>query len=180
LERLFRPKSLKAMVCLLLLLPFAGALAAEAVWQPFETLGDGDRYLAESALAPMFGDDADLWPDWLEPRALLLPVGHGDTWLIVREPYRARCGQYLFTVFGAVTRERTRVKLGDGFCAGELSIVPSGAGRAPDLQFAEGSRQDGNDGEWRRVDQRVRWSGRDWEAVSKGEKHSALEWLTGR
>ena len=79
--------------------------AAEAEWQPFDTLGPADRTLAEGALAVMFGEDPELWPDWLEPRAVLIAAGD-ETLLVVRQPYRAPCGQYLFSVFGPAAERR--------------------------------------------------------------------------
>jgi hypothetical protein len=138
------------------------ASAAEVFWQSFDTLGAGDRALAEAALSDMFGDDPDLWPDWLDPRAVLIPAGRVGTLLVVREPYRAPCGQYLFTVFGPPGPQGGRERMGPGFCAGELSVAPMRGRDRPDLIFSEGHRQDSADGLWQRIDQRVRWTGTEW------------------
>jgi hypothetical protein len=136
--------------------------AQDVYWQPFDALASGERALAEGALTDMFGDDPDLWPDWLDPRAVLLPLARGETMLVVREPYRMPCGQYLFTVFGTVSREGTRQQLGPGFCAGSLRVAAVRGRSLPDLLFDEGYQRNPADGPWRRVDQRVRWTGNEW------------------
>jgi hypothetical protein len=141
--------------------------AAEAEWQAFDRLGSGDRVLAEATLAPMFGDDPDLWPDWLDPRAVLIPVGRDGSLLVVRQPYRMPCGQYLFTIFASPGPDGTRERLGSGFCAGDLAVAPVRGGGLPDLLFSEGYQQDASDGIWRRVDQRVRWNGTGWDQIIK-------------
>jgi len=98
----------------------------------------------------------------LGPRAVVIPVGRGGTLLVVREPYRAPCGQYLFTVFGLPLPQGGRGRMGPGFCAGELSVVPMRGREVPDLIFAEGHQPNPADGLWQRVDQRVRWTGTEW------------------
>lgn len=149
-------------LCLLFFLLFAApALAEEAVWLPFGSLPAGERQLAESVLADMFGGDPALWPDWLEPRAALVPTGSG-TLLVVRQPVQAPCGQYRFTVFAPVSGGR-RARLGPDFCAGQLTIVPLRWGDWPDLQFSEGWVATG-DG-WRREDRQLRWNGSQWMSI---------------
>ncbi|MTJ81711.1 MAG: hypothetical protein F8N37_11930 [Telmatospirillum sp.] len=144
------------------------AAAAEAVWLPFDALSAGDRSIAEQALAGLFGEDPDLWPDWLDPRAIVITAGRSDTLLIVREPYRAPCGQFLFLIFGPPGTDGTRSRLGDGFCAGTLGIAPQRFQSMPDLIFSEGRRKDAADGLWKRVDQRVRWTANGWVTVDTG------------
>jgi hypothetical protein len=152
-----------APLLLLFALHMAGrAAAAEATWQSFDTLGGVDRALAEAALADMFGDDPELWPDWLDPGAVLIPAGNERSLLVVRQPYRAPCGPYLFIVFGPAGGAAGRERLGPGFCAGELLVSPVRGQSLPDLTFLEGRQQDPADGLWRRVDQRVRWSDTGW------------------
>lgn len=136
--------------------------AADAQWESFDTLVGNDRTLADEALAGMFGDDPELWPDWLDPRAVLIPAGREGSLLVVREPYRQSCGQYLFTVFGPLGVEGGRNRLGSGFCAGTLAFVPVLGRNLPDLLFSEGRQRDPANGEWRRIDQRVRWTGTEW------------------
>lgn len=137
------------------------AWAADTVWQPIDGLAAADQSLATEALAPMFGDNPQLWPDWLDPRAVLIPLarGQGDL-LVVREPLHAPCGEYGFIVFGPPQADGSRSRLGDYFCAGALQVVPRQP--LPDLVFSEGRVRDGDEGEWRRQDQRVRWSGSEW------------------
>lgn len=137
------------------------ALAADAVWLAFDGLG-ADRPLAESALADMFGEDPDLWPDWLDPRGVLLKAGGNDSVLIVREPYRQACGQYLFILFGPRGADGTRQRLESGFCAGEMTVLQIKGRGMPDFLFSEGRRKNPADGTWSRVDQRVRWTGTGW------------------
>lgn len=150
------------------LVAFAIAKAALAAatpdvrWQSFDTLSAIDRSLAEGAMADMLGDDPQLWPDWLDPRAALIPAERGrSAVLVVREPYRAPCGQYRFIIFGPAASDGSRPRLGDGFCAGALTVIPVAGRAVPDLLFAEGSVRQG-EGEWHRQDQRVRWTGQDW------------------
>ena len=141
------------------------AFAEDIFWQPFDTLGTFDHTLADATLADMFGEDPDLWPDWLDPRAVLIPVGRDEALLVIREPYRALCGQYLFTVYGPAGSKGGRDRLGEPFCAGDLSVVPMRGSRLPDLLFSEGHQQDPADSQWKRVDQRVRWTGTEWVRV---------------
>lgn len=157
----------RLLLVFLLLTVSASVRAAEALWDPFDSLGGTDRALADGALADMFGDDPELWPDWLDPRAVLIPVGGGGSLLVVREPYREPCGQYLFTLFGPQGVEGARNRLGPGFCAGALSVLPMRGQRIPDLLFYEGYQRDPADGLWRRTDQRVRWTGSEWIQIIK-------------
>jgi len=146
-------------IFLLLLVAFSvPALAAEAVWLPFDSLPAGERRLAEATLAEMFGGDPSLWPDWLEPRATLVPTGDGPL-LVVRQPVRAPCGQYRFSVFAPVSGGR-RARLGEDFCAGQLSVMPRPLADWPDLLFAEGWVQSA-DG-WHSEARRVRWDRNRW------------------
>lgn len=139
------------------------AASPDTEWLPFDQLNTYDRSLAEGALVGMFGDDPDLWPDWLDPRAVLIPaVRGGGTLLVVREPYRQPCGQYRFIIFGPPAGDGTRGQLGEGFCAGDLSVVPVSGHALPDLLFAEGRAHRSETDDWERQDQRVRWTGRDW------------------
>jgi hypothetical protein len=149
------------LVCCLQLASFSAG-AEDVFWQSFDNLGAGDRSLAEAALANMFGEDPELWPDWLNPRALLLPLGRNGTMLVVREPYRAPCGQFLFKIFGPTAADGVRQRLGADFCAGDLAVTPIRGRPFPDLIFAEGYQRDPAEEVWRRVDQHVRWTGTEW------------------
>lgn len=140
--------------------------AAEASWLTFDMLG-GDRPLAEAALADMFGDDPELWPDWLDPRGVLLQAGGDKSLLVVREPYRQSCGEYLFIIFGPLGADGTRSRLGTGFCAGEMSYAQVRGLNFPDLLFSEGRQLNAADGQWTRLDQRVRWTGSEWIQIIK-------------
>ncbi len=144
-----------------------GVRAADVSWESFDTLGGVDRALANAALADMFGEDPELWPDWLDPRAVLIPAGPEGALLVVREPYRQPCGQYLFTIFGPQGAEGARSRLGAAFCAGDLAVAPMRRQNLPDLLFSEGRQRDPTDGIWRRVDQRVRWTGTEWVQIVK-------------
>jgi hypothetical protein len=175
------------MSCRSLLLLLAGlwliaagpARADDALWQPFDRLSAGDLPLAQSALFEMFGDDPDLWPDWLDPRAVLIPYGSADTLLIVREPYRQPCGQFRFVIFGTPGANGARTQLGDGFCAGELAIQPMGFWSMPDLIFTGGHRRAAAGGPWQSFEQRVRWTGQNWVGIEVVKTATPLGWLRG-
>ncbi len=155
------PMLARRLAALLLAMTIAvPALAADVAWQPLAALGAADRATAERALADLFGDNPEWWPDWLEPQAVLVPA-HSDL-LVVRAPLRAPCGQYQFTVFGPARADGNRDPLGAPFCAGALTVVPVAGRDLPDLLFSEGRRQDPDSGGWQRDDQRVRWTGRGW------------------
>ena len=154
--------------------------ADDAVWQPFDRLSATDLPLAQAALFDMFGDDPDLWPDWLAPSAVLIPYGSGETLLIVREPYRQPCGQYRFVIFGPAAADGARAALGDGFCAGELAIQPMGFWSMPDLIFTGGHRRDAAGGPWQPFEQRVRWTGHDWVGIEVVKTANPLGWLRGQ
>ncbi len=140
--------------------------AADALWEPFASLGAADQALADAALADMFGEDPELWPDWLDPRAVLIAAGREGALLIVREPYRQACGQYFFTIFGPQGSNGGRNRLGDGFCAGSLAVLPIKGRSFPDLIFSEGRQKEpADDGQWLRVDQQVRWTGAGWARI---------------
>ena len=145
---------MRRLFLLLVLVLAVPALAAEAVWLPFDSLPMGERRLAEATLAEMFGADPTLWPDWLEPRAALVPTGDGPL-LVVRQPVHAPCGQYRFSVFAPVTGGR-RTRLGEDFCAGQLSVIPKPLADWPDLLFTEG---------WHSENRRVRWGHNQWMVV---------------
>jgi hypothetical protein len=161
LRRLSLAPAAMLVAAMLVVTAGGGAAADPPQWQPLDSLGAGDGALAERPLTPMFGDDPQLWPDWLEPRAVLIPVADGQL-LVVRWPLRAPCGEYGFTVFGPVTAELTRRRLGIDFCAGSLTVIPVAGRGWPDLLFAEGRQQDPASGDWQRRDQRVRWSTDRW------------------
>ncbi len=136
---------------------------ADAYWQSFERLDSIDRLYAAQALAPNFGGNPGLWPDWLDPRAVLIPITHGQgDLLVIRQPLHAPCGQFGFTVFGPASPQGGRDRLGGDFCAGDLVVVPTPHRWLPDLRFVEGRQKDAATGQWRRKDQRVRWTGTDW------------------
>ncbi len=149
-------------VILSLTLPLAKAAEAEAEWQPVASLAAGDRALAATVLGPMFGGRPDLWPDWLDPQAVMLPVGGGGSLLVVREPLHAPCGQFGFTFFGPVAEGGRRPQLGQMFCGGTLEVVPIAESALPDLRVTDGQeRVDGSEG-WRPLDLRSRWAVNQW------------------
>lgn len=141
------------------------AVALEAVWKPLADLPLGDRQLAETALYDMWGDDPDLWPDWLDPMALRYPIGPNNNIVVVRQPVRQPCGEYGFTVLGPVTPQGKRGLLGGRFCGGTLAIVPALWGGLPDMVIEEGRVRD-PDGAWRtQPPQRWRWTANGWGLV---------------
>jgi hypothetical protein len=150
----------------LFLLAGGPAAARDLVWQSLDSLGGGDRVLAEQTLFEMWGDNPDFWPEWIDPAALYVPTDH-DRLLIVRRPLHAPCGQYGFAIFSPLTPDRRREKLGD-FCAGDLSVIPVAGRDWPDLLVAEGRMPDA-DGVWRRLDQRLRWHDGQWWRILKAE-----------
>ncbi|MDR3439094.1 hypothetical protein [Telmatospirillum sp.] len=162
-------RSIFRLLACLWLITAGPARAAEIPWLSFDALGASDRTLAEGVLAGMFGDDPDLWPDWLNPGVVLLQAGGNRSLMVVREPYRAPCGQYLFVVFGPAAADGNRQRWGDGFCAGDLTVIPVRGSPLPDLLFAEGHQQDPADGTWHRADQRVRWTGTGWVRIDISE-----------
>jgi hypothetical protein len=135
------------------------AAARELSWQSLDSLGGGDRALAEQTLYAEFGDKPELWPDWIDPAALYVPVGR-DRWLIVRRPVHASCGQYMFAILGTVTPALSRDKIGE-FCAGDIQVVEADGRDWPDLLVREG-RIPNQDGIWQRLDQRLRWKDGQW------------------
>lgn len=153
------------LLLLLAGLQMRGVLAADLTWAGLDGLQLGDRQLAETALADMFGEDPELWPDWIDPAGVLVPTANrdGGNFLVVREPYRMACGQYMFIIFAPVGSDGTRSRLGEGFCGGSLAVQPVKGLRLPDLLLSEGRQRDETteDG-WRRVDQRLRWTGKGW------------------
>ncbi len=145
------------------LLLWAGASAWAAPlprWRPLDQLSVGDRSLAEQALAPHFGDDPRLWPDWLEVVGVMIPAGIDGNILIVRAPMLQACGGWGYTVFGPVNAADSRDRWGPEFCANTLFIVPHGLG-APDIQFdEEGFTADFRT--WSHEPARWRWVGGQW------------------
>jgi hypothetical protein len=155
----------KKLFCFILLAAAGAAHARDLFWQPFDTLGAGDRSYAEQTLYDEFGDKPDLWPDWIDPAALYAPTADGDRMLIVRRPVHEPCGQYRFVVFGTVTPALTREKWGE-FCAGSVEVVKVEGRSLPDLMVLEGRQQDEN-GLWQRQDLRLRWDKGQWWRVLK-------------
>lgn len=135
----------------------------EVFWQPFDSLIPYDRDLAEQALAPMWGDDPSLWPDWLDGRAALLPGRSGEV-MVVREPLRAPCGDYAFFVFGPYQPpDGGRASLGNAFCADGIVVQPHRGQSIPDLILKNTGVPDGDTVRVR--DQQVHWSGKEWTEV---------------
>ena len=156
---------MKIILCAVLLTVATAAGARDLTWQSFDTLNSGDRFYAEQTLYEMFGDRPDQWPDWIDPAALYAPTADGDRMLIVRRPVHEPCGQYRFAIFGKVTPDRRRDKLGD-FCAGSVDVIAVPDRVLPDLLFKEGRQPDAN-GVWQRLDQRLRWRDGQWWRVLK-------------
>lgn len=152
-----------AIAGLVLWLSACASSSGDAVWQNFSALAGGDRALAESALAEMFGDDPALWPDWLEPQAAQLPAS-GGAMLVVRQPVHAPCGQYRYSFFAPVSGGR-REKLGGDFCAGSLEVVPGPMQRLPDFWLREGWVEAAKS-VWQRQDRRIRWNGQEWRLMA--------------
>ena len=157
---------MKKFLCAVLLAAAGAAQARDLSWQPLNTLGPGDRSYADQTLYEEFGDNPDLWPDWIDPAALYAPTADGQQMLIVRRPVHEPCGQYRFAILSPVTPARTRDKLGE-FCAGQIGIVKAGDHILPDLLVTEGRQQDAN-GDWQRQDQRLRWKDGQWWLIHTG------------
>ncbi len=142
---------------------FSAKADADAFWESLDQLGTMDRAYAVEALASNFGNNPSLWPDWLDPKAVLIPeVRRQGDLLVVRQPLHAPCGQFGFTIFGPATAEGWRARLGGDFCAGNLEVVPTARRGLPELRFLEGQEKNPATGEWQRKDQHVRWTGQDW------------------
>lgn len=156
---------MKKFLCVLLLAAAGAAESRDLTWQPLNTLGAGDRSYAEQTLYDEFGDNPELWPDWIDPAALFAPTADGDRMLIVRRPVHEPCGQYRFAILSTVTPARTREKWGD-FCAGSVDVVKAEGHSLPDLSVTEGRQQDEN-GAWQRQDLRLRWQDGQWWRVLK-------------
>ena len=139
------------------------AVAEQPQWRSFDSLVEVDRATAESALADNFGGDPSLWPDWLDPAAVRLPMNFTPgTLLVVRQPLHAACGEFGFTVFGPRASDGSRRQWGGLFCAGRLEVVPAPWQRAPDLRFLDGRRRDPATGAWVVHDATWHWTGSDW------------------
>lgn len=160
-HRLGRLRS--GLIALALLWPLAATAApGELVWQDFADLPEGERYFAQTALYEMWGSDPDLWPDWIEPAAVRVAAGRGESILIVRQPLRLACGEYGFSVLGPVTADLTRQPLGGRFCGGVLSVVPVSGRAIPDLVVEQTYEADA-DGRARPLPpKRWRWLGEGW------------------
>jgi len=160
----------KKFLCVLVLAAvFASAAQARILyWQGFDTLAEGDRDLAEAALADEFGADPRQWPEWLtDADALYAPTGHVDFVFIVRRPVHEPCGQYRFTIYGTVTPDLRRDKWGE-FCGGEVTPIRVPGRDLPDLYVEYGRQEDAN-GVWQRKDQRMRWDNGQWFIVLRPE-----------
>lgn len=151
---------MKNFLCVVLLAAAGAAQARDLYWQAFNTLNPGDRSYAERTLYEEFGDNPDLWPDWIDPAALYAPAADGGQLLIVRRPVHEPCGQYRFAILSTVTPQRTREKLGE-FCAGDIDVIKTRDHDLPDLLVTEGYQQDAN-GQWQRQDLRLRWDKGQW------------------
>ena len=145
--------------CLILLLLAGPLMARDLLWQSLDSLGGGDRQLAEQTMYELFGDNPDQWPDWIDPAALYVPVGR-DYALIVKRPVHEPCGQYKFTILSPVNGAQSRDKIGD-FCAGELDVLAVPNRDWPDFYVTQGYQQDAN-GDWQRADLRLRWRDGQW------------------
>ncbi len=146
----------------------SAAQARILYWQGFDTLAEGDRDLADAALAEEFGADPNQWPDWIDPMALYAPTGHVDFVFIVRRPVHEPCGQYKFTIYGTVTPDLRRDKWGE-FCGGTITPIRVSGKDLPDLMLEETREQDAN-GIWHRADLRLRWTnGQWWRILSAAE-----------
>ena len=156
---------MKKFLCVVLLAAAGAAQAFNLYWQPLTTLDSGDRAYAEQTLYPEFGDNPDLWPDWIDPAALYAPTANGDRMLIVRRPVHEPCGQYRFAILSTVTPARTRETWGD-FCAGNVDVIKVSGRDLPDLLVTEGYQQD-ESGTWQRLDLRLRWQDGQWWRVLK-------------
>lgn len=144
---------------LFLLFAAMPARAVDLDWRSFDLLPEGEKALAQSALFDMFGDNPEQWPDWIEPAALWVPI-KGDFLLVARWPRREACGQFGYAIFGPVTAQGGRDKLGE-FCAGSLDILRTDAQDWPDFDFREGrSSEDGVT--WQRLDQILRYRDGQW------------------
>jgi len=160
----------KKFLCVLVLAAaFASAAQARILyWQGFDTLAEGDRDLAEAALADEFGADPFRWPDWLtDADALYAPTGHVDFVFIVRRPVHEPCGQYKFTIYGTVTPDLRRDKWGE-FCGGEVTPIRVPGRDLPDLYVEYGYQEDAN-GVWQRKDLRYRWDNGQWFIILRPE-----------
>ncbi len=151
---------MKTFLCAVLMAAAGAAHARDLTWQSLDTLGAGDRSYADQTLYGEFGDNPDLWPDWIDPAALYVPTADGGRMLIVRRPVHEPCGQYRFAILGTVTPARTRETWGE-FCAGSIAVITVEGRSLPDLLIAEGRQQDEN-GIWQRQDQRLRWQNGQW------------------
>lgn len=134
-------------------------------WNSFDSLDAGDRALAEEILKPMFGTDPALWPDWLDPRAVLYPLRQGNL-LIVRAPFRGVCGDYHFSVFGPVREDGNRGLLGDPMCSDGLAVELRRRQTIPDLVLKSVTLLQPNDSLWH-GDQIARWNGNDWLEIGR-------------
>lgn len=156
---------MKKLFCAVLLAAAGIAQARDLAWQSLDTLNAGDRSYAEQTLYDQFGDNPELWPDWIDPAALYAPTADGDRMLVVRRPAHEPCGQYRFAILGTVTQARTREKWGE-FCAGSVEVIKAEGHTLPDLLVSEGRQLD-ESGNWQRQDLRLRYADGQWWRVLK-------------
>jgi len=154
-------KSIAAALIVFGLLTSAAVQAADAVWQGLDGLAEGDRQVAQAALAEMFGEDVTLWPEWLEPSAVYIPPGKSRSMLIVRFPMKKDCGPWGYLVLSPVTSDASRTVQGPAFCANDIALVPQPWQSLPDIQFDRQGFQDAN-GDWSFETARWRWDGKNW------------------
>ena len=157
---------MKKSFCLVALaLAASQASARDLYWQPIAALAGGDADYARQTLTGEFGDDPGQWPDWIDPVGLYVPTRR-DRLLVVRRPAHEPCGQYRYVVYGTVTPDLRRDRLGE-FCGGGLQVTMVPDLDWPDLQIDE-SRFSDADGNWRRKDQRLRYRDGQWWLVLGG------------
>lgn len=154
-------KSIAAALIAFGLLTSAAVQAEDAVWQGFDALPEGDRQLAQEALAEMFGENVSLWPEWLEPSAVYIPPAKSRSMLIVRFPMKKDCGPWGYLVLSPVTPDATRTVQGEAFCANDITLVEQHWPSLPDIQFDRQGFQDAN-GDWSFEAARWRWDGKNW------------------
>lgn len=138
------------------------ALSASSEWRNIDDLPEGDRQAAQAALAPMFGEDATLWPDWLEvDGAYVSSLWKGRPALLLRFPMKMDCGPWGYLFLGPSSRDGARARLGDSFCANEITLTDGFFQPLPDIQFDRQGVQDA-DGNWSFETVRWHWDGGQW------------------
>lgn len=150
-----------ALVLATLVFQSGAARAEDETWKPLDSFAEGDRQLAQTALAGMFGEDPSLWPDWLELTAIYAPKGKRRSVLIVRYPMRQACGPWGYVVLSPVDESGSRTVMGQHFCANDLSLGAPVWQSLPDLQFDRQGFQDAS-GDWSYTPARWHWDGKSW------------------